>query len=164
MTFDSNIKSPIYIIFLHRAAQKILKLLKSQQEEDLENRFLNMFSDMKDLTLEQMTPTEEQEQEQFQRNMRTLNSPAVQELSAACLHKPEMRSKLRGLLERISVENSFRLIECPLEERSSTGKYLFLMEMTTNPTGVCTGRGDTMEEAETDAIIVALDFIRLMIK
>lgn len=40
-----------------------------------------MFSGMKDLTLDKMTPTEEQEQEQFRRNMRTRNSAAVQELN-----------------------------------------------------------------------------------
>lgn len=147
-----------------RAAQKILKLMKSQAEEDIGNRFLGMFSDMKNLTLDKMTPSAEQEQEKFRRNMRALNSPAFQELTRACLHTPEMRTKLKGLLQRISEENGFRLIECPLEERSSTGKYLFMLEMTTVPIGVCTGRGDSLEEAETDAIIGSLDFLKMMTK
>lgn len=147
-----------------RAAQKILKLLKSQAEEEIGNQFLNMFSGLKDLTLDKMTPNAEQEQEKFKRNMKALNSPAIQELSKTCLHTPEMRSKLRDLLNRISEENAFRLIECPLEERSSTGKYLFMMEMTTVPIGVCTGRGDSREEAETDAIITSLDFLKMMMK
>lgn len=148
-----------------RAAQKILKLLKSQEDKELDSLFMKQFAnDLKDLTLEKMTPNVEQEQEKFRRAMRSNNTPAVQDLKSRCIHSPEMRNQLKDLLKRVSEENAFRLIECPLEEKSSTGKCMFMLEMTTVPIGVCTGRGETMEEAEIDAILGSLDFIKLIVK
>lgn len=147
-----------------RAAQKILKVLKSQAEEDLSQRFLGLYADMKDLTLDKMTPSYEQEQDQFRRNLRAHNSPSVQELTRSCIHSPEMQGKLRGLLERISEENNLRVIECPLEERSASGQFLFMLEITTLPVCVCTGRGETREQAEADAIVSSLDYLKLIMK
>lgn len=147
-----------------RAAQKILKQLKSQAEEEIGNRFMNMYSDMKDLTLEKMNQSAEQEQERFKQSLKSMNTAAMQELLKGCLHKPEMRPKLRGLLDRVSEENNFRVIDCPLEERSETGRYMHMIEMTTVPIMVANGRGDSKEEAEIDAIITSLQFLKLMVK
>lgn len=147
-----------------KAAQKILKKLQSQAQEEFSKRFVDIYSDLKDLTLDSMTPNAEQEQEKFRRQMKELNSPAMQEVIRTCIHTPEVHGKLKEMLERVASENHFKLIPCPLDEKSITGEHMFLMEMTTNPILVCQGKGPTIEEAETEAIINALDFLKWMMK
>lgn len=66
-----------------RAAQKILKLLRSQAEKEFGDLFLDRFKDIKDLPIEKMTPSSEHEQEQFRRTMKANNTPALQELNVS---------------------------------------------------------------------------------
>lgn len=146
-----------------RAAQKILRLLKSKVEEDIGNMMVQQFADVGN-NLEKMTLADQQEQEQFRRAMQANNSAVMQEFKKRCLHTPDTRDKLKDLLQRIADDNKFQLIKCPNEERSVSGQFTYLIEMTTKPTGVVMAHGDTEEEAELNATVAALDYLKLMSK
>lgn len=147
------------------SAQKILKALQGEKAGDLPSQKLNsLCSDLEGLTIDMDTSNVAGDPEVFRKTFQNLNSPAVQELNRACLYTPEMHCKLRGLLVLVAEENNLQLIECPLEERSATGQFMFLLEITTIPVSVSTGRGETMEQAETDAIAGALEYLKQIYK
>lgn len=71
---------------------------------------------------------------------------------------------MKDLLKRVSEENDFHLIAIAMDEKSTMDKFQCLIEMTTNPIGVCQGMGDTEEEAEYNAVVACLDFIKIQVK
>lgn len=75
----------------------------------------------------------------------------------------ERYAKLKSLLMRVGEENGFQVVTTPMEKKSTMGKYHCTVEITTNPIVIGQGNGETAEEAEHNAIITILDFIKYMI-
>lgn len=73
-----------------------------------------------------------------------------------------MASKLKGLLDKIAKENNFEVHCVMVDEKNVLGKYQFMIQITTNPIGICQGSGDTEEEAKNEGLINTLEFIKMM--
>ncbi|XP_034100025.1 RISC-loading complex subunit tarbp2 isoform X3 [Drosophila albomicans] len=68
------------------------------------------------------------------------------------------------LLSEISVENQFEVTYVDIEERTFSGQFQCLVQLSTLPVGVCHGTGSTTGEAQRHAAQNALEYLKIMTK
>ncbi|KAH8403359.1 hypothetical protein KR222_011354 [Zaprionus bogoriensis] len=68
------------------------------------------------------------------------------------------------LLSEIAVENQFEVTYVDIEERTFSGQFQCLVQLSTLPVGVCHGSGSTASEAQRHAAQNALEYLKIMTK
>ncbi|KAL7739912.1 hypothetical protein ACLKA6_003389 [Drosophila palustris] len=68
------------------------------------------------------------------------------------------------LLSEIAVENQFEVTYVDIEERTFSGQFQCLVQLSTLPVGVCHGTGSTALEAQRHAAQNALEYLKIMTK
>jgi len=67
-------------------------------------------------------------------------------------------------LQEIASEQQFEVTYVDIEEKSITGKYQCLVQLSTLPVAVCHGSGTSSKEAQTVAAHNALEYLKIMTK
>ncbi|XP_022189837.2 RISC-loading complex subunit tarbp2 isoform X3 [Nilaparvata lugens] len=67
-------------------------------------------------------------------------------------------------LQEIASEQQFEVTYVDIEEKSITGKCQCLVQLSTLPVAVCHGQGATSKEAQTQAALNALEYLKIMTK
>ncbi|XP_026842959.1 interferon-inducible double-stranded RNA-dependent protein kinase activator A homolog isoform X4 [Drosophila persimilis] len=68
------------------------------------------------------------------------------------------------LLTDIAAENQFEVTYVDIEEKTFTGQFQCLVQLSTLPVGVCHGTGPTAREAQRHAAQNALEYLKIMTK
>ncbi|KAL9926872.1 interferon-inducible double-stranded RNA-dependent protein kinase activator A homolog isoform X2 [Glossina fuscipes] len=68
------------------------------------------------------------------------------------------------LLAEIAQENQFEVTYVDIEEKTFSGQYQCLVQISTLPVGVCHGSGPTPADAQKQAAQNALDYLKIMTK
>lgn len=69
-----------------------------------------------------------------------------------------------ALLHEIAKEHQFEVTYVDIEEKTYSGKYQCLVQLSTLPVAVCQGSGQTSKEAQSDAAKNALEYLKIMTK
>lgn len=65
-------------------------------------------------------------------------------------------------LQELAQEQMFEITYVDIEEKSVTGKYQCLVQISTLPIAVCFGTGNTPKEAQVAGALNALEYLKLM--
>ncbi|RZF42757.1 hypothetical protein LSTR_LSTR013346 [Laodelphax striatellus] len=65
-------------------------------------------------------------------------------------------------LQEIASEQQFEVTYVDIEEKTITGKCQCLVQLSTLPVAVCHGQGGTSKEAQTEAALHALEYLKIM--
>jgi RISC-loading complex subunit TARBP2 len=68
------------------------------------------------------------------------------------------------LLHEIATEHQFEVTYVEIEEKTISGNYQCLVQLSTLPVAVCPGSGLSSKEAQTDAAKNALEYLKIMTK
>lgn len=67
-------------------------------------------------------------------------------------------------LQELSKEQNFEVTYVGVDERDVNGKFQCLLQLSTLPVAVCYGTGNTFNDAQANASLNALEYLRLMTK
>lgn len=99
----------------------------------------------------------------FHKNLKSSSGAKLEELQKTSLGK-EIDFKPVDFLQEIASEQNFDVTFVDVEEKSVSGKYQSLVQLSTLPVAVCYGTGSTSSEAQTAAAYNALHYLKLMTK
>lgn len=68
------------------------------------------------------------------------------------------------LLGEIATENQFEVTYVDIEEKTFSGQFQCLVQLSTLPVGVCHGSGPTAADAQRHAAQNALEYLKIMTK
>ncbi|XP_046389570.1 interferon-inducible double-stranded RNA-dependent protein kinase activator A homolog [Ischnura elegans] len=112
--------------------------------------------------LSSITPSHCQKVSQFHNALRSSKGEKIEEIQRVSLSASDF--DCISFLSEISDEQQFQVTYVDIEERSVSGKYQCLLQLSTLPVAVCFGTGVTVEEAHESAAKNALEYIRIMTK
>lgn len=67
-------------------------------------------------------------------------------------------------LQTIAVEQHFEVTYVDVEERTYSGRFQCLIQLSTLPVAVCQGSGVTSKDAQSNAARTALEYLKIMTK
>lgn len=83
-------------------------------------------------------------------------------LQNTCLNDPKVDFK--QFLQDIAAEQKFEVTYVDIEEKSYSGQYQCLVQLSTLPVAVCQGSGNTIDIAKMSAARNALEYLKIMTK
>ncbi|XP_073970155.1 protein Loquacious-like isoform X5 [Rhodnius prolixus] len=102
---------------------------------------------------------------------RLINLPAENNTQHIdCLDEEDMTKSLIEdinfvqMLQEIACEQQFEVTYIDIEEKSLTGKFQCLVQLSTMPVAVCMGAGTTSKDAQNEAALNALQYLKIMTK
>lgn len=83
-------------------------------------------------------------------------------LQSTCLNDPSMN--FVQFLQEIAAEQQFEVTFVDIEEKTYSGQFQCLVQLSTLPVAVCQGAGKTSKIAQTSAARTALEYLKIMTK
>lgn len=83
-------------------------------------------------------------------------------LQTTCLNDSSMN--FVQFLQEIATEQQFEVTFVDIEEKTYSGLYQCLVQLSTLPVAVCQGSGKTSKTAQTSAARNALEYLKIMTK
>ncbi|XP_062120848.1 RISC-loading complex subunit tarbp2 isoform X2 [Drosophila sulfurigaster albostrigata] len=121
----------------------------------------NYYGDLKDITVPTLTTLHSNKVSQFHKTLKNATGKKLLKLQT-CLKSSKI--DYIKLLSEISVENQFEVTYVDIEERTFSGQFQCLVQLSTLPVGVCHGTGSTTGEAQRHAAQNALEYLKIMTK
>ncbi|XP_030376859.1 interferon-inducible double-stranded RNA-dependent protein kinase activator A homolog isoform X2 [Scaptodrosophila lebanonensis] len=119
------------------------------------------YGDLKDITVPTLTTQHSNKVSQFHKALKNATGKKLLKLQT-CLRSPKI--DFIKLLSEIAVENQFEVTYVDIEEKTYTGQYQCLVQLSTLPVGVCHGTGATTADAQRHAAQSALEYLKIMTK
>nr|AFA41504.1 tar RNA binding protein-like protein [Laodelphax striatellus] len=130
--------------------------------EEMTQRVSNKFSDLKDAKISTLNPQTSLKVSQFHKNLKSSFGIKLNDLQSAVL-KVQTFNYVQ-FLQEIASEQQFEVTYVDIEEKTITGKCQCLVQLSTLPVAVCHGQGGTSKEAQTEAALHALEYLKIMTK
>lgn len=83
-------------------------------------------------------------------------------LQTTCLNSLDIN--FVQFLQEIASEQQFEVTYVDIDEKTYSGQYQCLVQLSTLPVAVCQGAGKTSKEAQTSAARNALEYLKIMTK
>ncbi|KAL7739911.1 hypothetical protein ACLKA6_003389 [Drosophila palustris] len=122
----------------------------------------NYYGDLKDITVPTLTTQHSNKVSQFHKTLKNATGKKLLKLQKTCLKNSKI--DYIKLLSEIAVENQFEVTYVDIEERTFSGQFQCLVQLSTLPVGVCHGTGSTALEAQRHAAQNALEYLKIMTK
>ncbi|XP_017152560.1 interferon-inducible double-stranded RNA-dependent protein kinase activator A homolog isoform X3 [Drosophila miranda] len=122
----------------------------------------NYYGDLKDITVPTLTTQHSNKVSQFHKTLKNATGKKLLKLQKTCLKNTTV-DHLK-LLTDIAAENQFEVTYVDIEEKTFTGQFQCLVQLSTLPVGVCHGTGPTAREAQRHAAQNALEYLKIMTK
>ncbi|XP_022189835.2 RISC-loading complex subunit tarbp2 isoform X1 [Nilaparvata lugens] len=133
-----------------------------EDDEEMIQRISNKFTDLKDTKISTLNTQTSLKVSQFHKNLKSAFGVKLNELQSAVL-KFQAFNYVQ-FLQEIASEQQFEVTYVDIEEKSITGKCQCLVQLSTLPVAVCHGQGATSKEAQTQAALNALEYLKIMTK
>ncbi|CAB0018026.1 unnamed protein product [Nesidiocoris tenuis] len=98
----------------------------------------------------------------FHLNLKSAEGPKIDELKTVALKNSDVN--FVQFLEEIAEEQHFDVTYVDIEEKTISGKFQCLVQLSTLPVAVVHGSGATSKDAQTCGALNALQYLRLMTK
>ncbi|XP_002018889.2 RISC-loading complex subunit tarbp2 isoform X1 [Drosophila persimilis] len=122
----------------------------------------NYYGDLKDITVPTLTTQHSNKVSQFHKTLKNATGKKLLKLQKTCLKNTTVDHP--KLLTDIAAENQFEVTYVDIEEKTFTGQFQCLVQLSTLPVGVCHGTGPTAREAQRHAAQNALEYLKIMTK
>ncbi|KAF6209125.1 hypothetical protein GE061_014868 [Apolygus lucorum] len=99
---------------------------------------------------------------QFHKNLKTSEGPKLNDLKGASLKDSDIN--FVQFLQEIATEQNFDVTYVDIEEKSISGMFQCLVQLSTLPVAVVHGSGPSSKDAQTSAALNALQYLKLMTK
>ncbi|XP_043264438.1 protein Loquacious-like isoform X2 [Colletes latitarsis] len=134
-------------------------------EDEVLQRHTNLsarYADLKGSTISTLTTIHSLKVSQFHKSMKSSTGVKLFELQNTCLNVDDIN--LVQFLQEIASEQQFEITYVDIEEKSISGKYQCLVQLSTLPVAVCYGCGVTSKIAQASAAQNALEYLKIMTK
>ncbi|XP_045473439.1 interferon-inducible double-stranded RNA-dependent protein kinase activator A homolog B-like [Harmonia axyridis] len=118
------------------------------------------FSGIKEIKMKHLTPLHTSKVATFHKNLRQNAGPKLDQLQVTPLNGEDF-DYIQYLAE-ISNENVFDVTYMDIEEKSFSGKFQCLAQLSTLPVAVCYGWGDTIMQSHIMAAKNALEYLKIL--
>ncbi|XP_022220081.2 RISC-loading complex subunit tarbp2 isoform X2 [Drosophila obscura] len=121
----------------------------------------NYYGDLKDITVPTLTTQHSNKVSQFHKTLKNATGKKLLKLQTCLKNATVDHPKL---LTDIAAENQFEVTYVDIEEKTFTGQFQCLVQLSTLPVGVCHGTGPTSKDAQRHAAQNALEYLKIMTK
>ncbi|EDV33161.1 uncharacterized protein Dana_GF23153, isoform B [Drosophila ananassae] len=122
----------------------------------------NYYGELKDISVPTLTTQHSNKVSQFHKTLKNATGKKLLKLQKTCLKSAKM--DYIKLLGEIATENQFEVTYVDIEEKTYTGQFQCLVQLSTLPVGVCHGTGPTAADAQRHAAQNALEYLKIMTK
>ncbi|XP_012169165.1 interferon-inducible double-stranded RNA-dependent protein kinase activator A homolog isoform X3 [Bombus affinis] len=120
------------------------------------------YADLKGSKISTLTTIHSLKVSQFHKSLKSSTGVKLFELQNAYLNDGDVN--LVQFLQEIASEQQFEVTYVDIEEKSISGKYQCLVQLSTLPVAVCYGCGVTSKDAQASAAQNALEYLKIMTK
>ncbi|KAG5674540.1 hypothetical protein PVAND_004502 [Polypedilum vanderplanki] len=99
---------------------------------------------------------------QFHKMLKNMYGKSLAKLQNMCLNTKDVNYV--AFLHEIATEHQFEVTYVEIEEKSLSGRYQCLVQLSTLPVAVCQGSGANSKEAQSSAAKAALEYLKIMTK
>ncbi|XP_052851417.1 interferon-inducible double-stranded RNA-dependent protein kinase activator A homolog isoform X2 [Drosophila gunungcola] len=121
----------------------------------------NYYGELKDISVPTLTTQHSNKVSQFHKTLKNATGKKLLKLQT-CLKSTKI--DYIKLLGEIATENQFEVTYVDIEEKTFTGQFQCLVQLSTLPVGVCHGSGPTAADAQRHAAQNALEYLKIMTK
>ncbi|XP_037909766.1 interferon-inducible double-stranded RNA-dependent protein kinase activator A homolog isoform X2 [Hermetia illucens] len=126
-----------------------------------ENRVvLNRYADLKEAHIQVLTDAYSHKVAQFHKTLKASTGEKLSKLQTTCLNNKDVN--FVQFLEEIAAEHHFEVTYVDIEEKTYSGRFQCLVQLSTLPVAVCHGSGATSKEAQSSAARNALEYLKIM--
>ncbi|KAH8412493.1 hypothetical protein KR009_002505 [Drosophila setifemur] len=122
----------------------------------------NYYGELKDISVPTLTTQHSNKVSQFHKTLKNATGKKLLKLQKTCLKSAKL--DYIKLLGEIATENQFEVTYVDIEEKTFTGQFQCLVQLSTLPVGVCHGTGPTTVDAQRHAAQNALEYLKIMTK
>ncbi|XP_073970152.1 protein Loquacious-like isoform X2 [Rhodnius prolixus] len=135
-------------------------------EEDMYGRRydackVSEWGELRSAKISALSPQQNVKISQFHKNLKSSTGPKLNELQTKSLIED---INFVQMLQEIACEQQFEVTYIDIEEKSLTGKFQCLVQLSTMPVAVCMGAGTTSKDAQNEAALNALQYLKIMTK
>ncbi|KAF2365977.1 Double-stranded RNA-binding domain [Trinorchestia longiramus] len=134
----------------------------NEDDDDLAQKLALRYSNLKDTKVKCLSSADSRKVSQFHKSLKQKGGQNLKDLQVTSLSLPGV--DFVQMLQNIADEVGVVVTYVGVEERSFTGEYQCLLQLSTLPVVVCFGTGATPEDAEASAAHNALEYLKIMTK
>ncbi|XP_070496388.1 protein Loquacious isoform X2 [Chironomus tepperi] len=99
---------------------------------------------------------------QFHKMLKNMYGKSLAKLQNTCLNAKDVNYVV--FLQEIATEHQFEVTYVDIEEKTNSGRYQCLVQLSTLPVAVCQGAGANSKDAQSNAAKNALEYLKIMSK
>lgn len=119
------------------------------------------YSDLKDAKIATLTNQHSYKVSQFHKQLKGTYGKSLAKLQNTCLGQD---INYVQFLQEIASEHQFEVTYVDIEEKTVSGKWQCLVQLSTLPVAVCHGSGPNPQDAQANAARNALEYLKIMTK
>lgn len=141
---------------------QITQILDEDGNEENRATILKRYADLKDAHVPTLTHQHSCKVAQFHKTLKATSGDSLKQLQTTCLNDDDVN--FVQFLQQIAGEHQFEVTYVDIEEKTYSGRYQCLVQLSTLPVAVCQGSGLTSTEAQSNAAQNALEYLKIMTK
>lgn len=150
-----------------QAAYKMWQALQDSppdnyQPTEQEGGVAARYADLKGSKISTLTTSHSHKVSQFHKHLKQSVGPILAKLQVTPLNNKDF--KFVQCLQEIASEQSFEVTYVDIEEKSASGRWQCLVQLSTLPVAVCYGAGGSSKDAQAAAAHNALEYLKIMTK
>ncbi|XP_011638594.1 RISC-loading complex subunit tarbp2-like isoform X3 [Pogonomyrmex barbatus] len=134
-------------------------------EDEIVQRNANVsarYADLKGSKISTLTTVHSIQVSKFHKSLKSSTGVKLFQLQNTCFNDGDVN--LVQFLQEIASEQQFEVTYVDIEEKSISGKFQCLVQLSTLPVAVCYGCGATSKDAQASAAQNALEYLKIMTK
>ncbi|XP_055596311.1 interferon-inducible double-stranded RNA-dependent protein kinase activator A homolog isoform X1 [Uranotaenia lowii] len=142
---------------------QVVQMLDEDGNEELKGvNIIGRYSGLKDARIPSLTTSHGQKVSQFHKNLKARSGEALRRLQVTCLNDKSV--DFVQMLHEIASEQRFEVTYVDIDEKSISGRFQCLVQLSTLPVAVCHGSGHTALDAQAAAARNSLEYLKIMTK
>uniref|UniRef100_A0A1Q3F446 Putative staufen n=1 Tax=Culex tarsalis TaxID=7177 RepID=A0A1Q3F446_CULTA len=142
---------------------QIIQMLDEEGNEELKAASISgRYAGLKDVRIPSLTTGHGQKVSQFHKALKARSGESLRRLQSTCLNDKSV--DFVQMLHDIATEQRFEVTYVDIDEKTLSGRFQCLVQLSTLPVAVCHGSGATAKEAQAAAARNSLEYLKIMTK
>lgn len=142
---------------------QIIQMLDEEGNEELKAASISgRYAGLKDVRIPSLTTGHGQKVSQFHKALKSRSGESLRRLQNTCLNDKSV--DFVQMLHDIATEQRFEVTYVDIDEKTLSGRFQCLVQLSTLPVAVCHGSGATAKEAQAAAARNSLGYLKIMTK
>ncbi|KAL9706783.1 hypothetical protein quinque_010301 [Culex quinquefasciatus] len=142
---------------------QIIQMLDEEGNEELKAASISgRYAGLKDVRIPSLTTGHGQKVSQFHKALKSRSGESLRRLQNTCLNDKSV--DFVQMLHDIATEQRFEVTYVDIDEKTLSGRFQCLVQLSTLPVAVCHGSGATAKEAQAAAARNSLEYLKIMTK